>query len=293
MPYFQMPVKGRLTDAFGWREAIPGVVGAQLHSGRDIAADAGTPIYAAAPGTVSRVWWDAFADGTGAGGWMIEIDHGGGVRTRYAHKQARSWRKPGERVILESVIGHVGDSGAATGPHLHFEVLINGEFVNPDLYLHPRVGSKPTPTPKPKPKPVIEEDPMPISHDVPEYNPAQTCPPGKWTTLSINKKGDVTVVFAGAKRRSGDLHAAVNATGGEFEARYVYDTISADGKKVTKTVGSVIVPSENGRAVWSWPFSLPAKKAGAEQRIRIQVRPRGKTPVKVSAVVTRARYWEK
>lgn len=289
MPYFQMPVKGRLTDPFGWRGEIPGVVGAQLHSGRDIAADAGTPIYAAAPGTVSRVWWDTFANGAGAGGWMVEIDHGDGIATRYAHMKERSWRKPGERVVLESVIGHVGSTGAATGPHLHFEVLINGQFVDPDLYLHPRVGSKPTP--KPQPKPVIEEDPMPKRHYIKEYKPNKTYPAGQWSTLPINSKGDVTLAFSGAKAIIGTTHLTVHAEG-EFLLRFVYDEVVDKGSTVKKRSGGV--QSRHNRAgIHAWPISLPAKTAKKDTRLRAQIYPLGGKPMKVTAVVANTDYWEK
>lgn len=144
-PYLVWPVEGPLTDRYGWRDAIPGVVGAQLHSGDDIAAPAGTPIKPAAPGRVTRKWWDTFANGAGAGGWMIEIDHGYGISTRYAHMQSDSPCNVGDWVGLDTIIGYVGSSGAATGAHLHYEVLINGSFVNPSLYTHQRLEEDMTP----------------------------------------------------------------------------------------------------------------------------------------------------
>ncbi len=165
MAYLQMPCPGELTDAFGIRDAVYDasgnlVVSAQHHTGRDIAADAGTPIHPAAPGTVTRKWWDEFIGGGGAGGWMIEIDHGNGIVTRYAHMMYDSNKSVGDWVTLDSVIGLVGATGAATGPHLHFELLVNGAYVDPDFYLHPRTG-----TPKPIPTPVAVTAPAIVWED--------------------------------------------------------------------------------------------------------------------------------
>lgn len=125
---------GRPTDPFGWRAAIPGVVGPQLHTGQDYAADAGTPIYAAHAGRVNRLWWDAFTNGAGAGGNMLQVG-AAQCSTRYAHL-SRYAVKLGDEVRAGQLIGYVGATGAATGPHLHFELLIGGQFVNPTPYLN-------------------------------------------------------------------------------------------------------------------------------------------------------------
>lgn len=128
---------GRLTDAFGVRDAIQGVVAAGDHTGRDIAADSGTPIKAAHSGVVISKWWDVFAaTGAGAGGNMVAIRGDDGLETRYAHMLSPSPLNVGERVTAGVTdVGQVGATGAATGPHLHLEVLKNGRYVDPDIYL--------------------------------------------------------------------------------------------------------------------------------------------------------------
>ena len=129
MVSLKRPVGGTMTDRFGWRDPVAGLP-AMLHSGQDYAAPAGTPIRAAHAGTVSRVYWDQWPDGSPGGGNMIEIA-GNGFSTRYAHMQAPSKLKPGQRVTTSTVIGYVGTTGASTGPHLHFELVVNGNYVDP------------------------------------------------------------------------------------------------------------------------------------------------------------------
>lgn len=125
---------GAPTDAFGWRAAIPGVVGAQLHTGQDYAAPTGTPVYAAHSGRVNRVWWDTMMDGSPAGGNMLQIG-AAQCSTRYAHLDAYNVRD-GQHVTAGDLIGWVGSTGAATGAHLHFELLLpGGQFVDPRPYM--------------------------------------------------------------------------------------------------------------------------------------------------------------
>lgn len=126
--------KGRYTDTFGWRSAIPGVVPASQHTGQDIAAPSGTPIFAAHDGRVSLAWYDRFKNGQPAGGNMIELESGHGWATRYAHMQ-RYVVRAGQRVKAGQIIGYVGSTGAATGPHLHFELILAGTFIDPLPYL--------------------------------------------------------------------------------------------------------------------------------------------------------------
>jgi len=98
------------------------------HPGIDISAVAGTPILASAAGTVT------FA-GTRAGyGKTVEIDHGFGYKTRYAHAASLQVKR-GQRVKRGEVLGEVGKTGLATAPHLHYEVLIDGRQVNPRQYI--------------------------------------------------------------------------------------------------------------------------------------------------------------
>ncbi|GAA1579161.1 hypothetical protein ACIFOC_00435 [Leucobacter aridicollis] len=126
------PIPGApLSDAFGWRDAIPGVIGAGLHNGQDYKANAGTLIRAAHGGTVVYNGWDP----TG-GGWMIRIDHGGGYHTLYLHMREQSpLVRVGQQVSTGAGIGYVGSSGASTGPHLHFMLEKNGTYVNPVPYI--------------------------------------------------------------------------------------------------------------------------------------------------------------
>lgn len=133
-----------MTDKFGWRPAISGVIGAGLHNGQDYAATSGTLIRAAAAGIVTYRGWDA----TG-GGWMLRIDHGGGYQTLYLHMRENSplvWQ--GQRVGVGLGIGYVGSTGASTGPHLHFMLERNGAYVDPVPYLKTS-PAKPSPA-KPK-----------------------------------------------------------------------------------------------------------------------------------------------
>ena len=98
------------------------------HEGLDLAALNRTPIYAPAPGKVVFSGWK------GRYGRFIEIDHGNGVRTRYGHLR-RFYVKRGQEVPFRHKIGQVGSSGRSTGPHVHYEVLINGKAVDPMKFI--------------------------------------------------------------------------------------------------------------------------------------------------------------
>jgi murein DD-endopeptidase MepM/ murein hydrolase activator NlpD len=101
----------------------------KMHSGIDFAAEIGTPIYATADGKVAVV--DVKFSGYGK---MVEVDHGFGYRTRYAHMHEFAVRA-GQNLKRGDLIGYVGNTGMSTAPHLHYEVLINGEQVNPVHYF--------------------------------------------------------------------------------------------------------------------------------------------------------------
>lgn len=115
------PVYGRLSSPFG-----PRLGG--FHKGIDIASGYGNSVRAAGPGTVVTAGWG------GGYGQMVVISHGNGVQTRYAHLSSIAVRS-GQTVNCGQLIGRVGTSGNSTGPHLHFEVLINGVPRNPLKYL--------------------------------------------------------------------------------------------------------------------------------------------------------------
>ncbi|GAC1504163.1 MAG: peptidoglycan DD-metalloendopeptidase family protein [Vulcanimicrobiaceae bacterium] len=121
------PVSGPITSPFGWR-MHPIHHRMILHEGMDIAADTGTPIKAADAGRVIVAGW------TGGYGNYINIDHGGGVSTGYGHCSA-IYVSVGQDVKKGQVIGAVGSTGYSTGPHLHFEVRINGQPVDPATRL--------------------------------------------------------------------------------------------------------------------------------------------------------------
>jgi murein DD-endopeptidase MepM/ murein hydrolase activator NlpD len=121
------PLEGRITSGFGERlDPIDGE--GAFHSGIDIAAPNGTPVRAAAAGEVT-----GRDMGTGYGR-TVDINHGHDVSTVYAHLSAVAVM-PGEHVSRGQIIGYVGDSGRSTGPHLHYEVRIDGVPVNPYKYL--------------------------------------------------------------------------------------------------------------------------------------------------------------
>ena len=116
-----------ISSGFGYR-ADPFTGGAAFHAGLDFKGPIGAPIYAAAAGTVSFV-------GSQQGyGNTVEIDHGNGLTTRYAHMSGFRARV-GQEVEAGQVIGLIGNTGRSTGPHLHFEVRINDRAVNPRPFL--------------------------------------------------------------------------------------------------------------------------------------------------------------
>ena len=122
-----LPVAGTITSQFGHRvDPITGEVSS--HTGTDIACAEGTPILAAADGTVTVA--NGLDSWGGSYGYYIQIDHGGGLETLYAHCSAICVTT-GQQVQAGQVIGYVGHTGRATGSHLHFEVRANGNRVNP------------------------------------------------------------------------------------------------------------------------------------------------------------------
>jgi murein DD-endopeptidase MepM/ murein hydrolase activator NlpD len=121
------PVAGQITSGFGYRiHPVSGAV--QYHTGVDIAAETGTPIPAVEAGTVISVGFD------GGYGLCVIIEHEGGYTTFYGHAN-RILVAEGQRVKQNQVIAEVGDTGVSTGPHLHFEVRLNGEPVDPTPWM--------------------------------------------------------------------------------------------------------------------------------------------------------------
>ncbi len=120
-----LPGMVRVSSNFGGRE-MGGR--AENHPGVDLSAPSGTPIYATGPGIVTKSGW-----GRGYGNY-VEIDHGNGVLTRYAHA-SRLLVRVGENVTAGEHIANVGCTGRCTGPHLHYEVVKDGQRKNPSTYL--------------------------------------------------------------------------------------------------------------------------------------------------------------
>lgn len=121
------PAEGLMSSGYGWRRD-PFRRRWKFHSGLDVAGPRGTPIYAAGAGTVLRAEWHS------GYGRMIEIDHGFGVTTLYGHCH-RLYARPGQRVEPGAFIATMGSTGRSTGPHLHFEVRLDGAPVDPLDYL--------------------------------------------------------------------------------------------------------------------------------------------------------------
>lgn len=119
------PVYGMISSRFGARSGIR----SSAHTGLDIATSKGTPISAAASGTVS------FAGYKGSYGYLVVITHANGVQTYYGHC-SQLYVSVGDKVSQGSKIAAVGSTGNSTGPHLHFEVRVNGVAYNPQNYLY-------------------------------------------------------------------------------------------------------------------------------------------------------------
>ena len=122
------PVAGKLESGFGGRSNPFGGRSFEFHSGQDIDAAPGEPVVAGASGKVAFVGWQ------NGYGQLIVIDHGGGLTTRYGHLSHIDVAQ-GQAVARSEFIGRVGSTGRSTGPHLHYEVRINDEPVNPLQYL--------------------------------------------------------------------------------------------------------------------------------------------------------------
>lgn len=125
------PTNGWLSSSFSQNRWHPLLNVRRPHEGIDISAPRGTPVVATADGVVT---YAGFRPGFG---WTVEIDHGSGIKTRYAHNEKNLKARVGDKVRRGDVIAFVGASGLAKGPHVHYEVLENGRAVNPENYrLH-------------------------------------------------------------------------------------------------------------------------------------------------------------
>jgi len=123
-----MPTAGWLTSQFSRNRKHPLLHISRPHEGIDVTAPMGAPIIAPASGTVTKV---ATESGYGK---VLEIDHGNGIVTRYAHCSRIDVRQ-GQRVTRGQRVAAVGSTGLSTGPHLHYEIHINGKVVDPLTYV--------------------------------------------------------------------------------------------------------------------------------------------------------------
>ncbi len=124
----RMPVDGvRLTSEYGMRWH-PVVGGRRAHKGVDLAGPTGSPVRATADGVVGRAdWYSSY-------GLFVALDHGANIETRYGH-MSRLNVAAGQQVRKGDIIGYIGSTGRSTGPHLHYEVRIAGQAVNPLPYM--------------------------------------------------------------------------------------------------------------------------------------------------------------
>jgi len=121
------PVSGRITSGFGYRKS-PREIGSTYHKGIDIEGNVGTPIKAAGKGIVIYSGWQS------GYGYTVIISHGYGITTVYAHN-SKNLVKKGQIVKKGDIIAKLGNTGRSTGPHVHFEIRINGQAVDPIKYL--------------------------------------------------------------------------------------------------------------------------------------------------------------
>lgn len=120
-----LPVQGVITSRYG----VSSRIRKSNHTGLDIAVSSGTPIKVVSSGKVT------YAGYQGSYGNLVKVDHGQGVETWYAHTK-EMYVTEGQEVKAGDVIAAVGSTGNSTGPHLHFEIRINGEHINPQNYIY-------------------------------------------------------------------------------------------------------------------------------------------------------------
>ena len=120
-----LPINGTITSRYG----VSSRIRSSAHTGLDIAAPSGTPIKVVSDGTVTCASYN------GSYGNLVKVDHGNGIETWYAHT-SKMYVTVGQKVTAGDVIAAVGSTGNSTGAHLHLEIRINGQHVNPQNYLY-------------------------------------------------------------------------------------------------------------------------------------------------------------
>ena len=179
-----MPVEGEITLVFGKTFKDKSGQNRKAHEGVDIKAASGTTVVAPGDGVVLEAT-DEY-QGQPAWGKVVVVDHGGGLVTRYAHLSAYDVKK-GERVRAGEKIAEVGETGVVTGPHLHFETIVDGVRVDP-LALVGGTGRRavaPTApaapqlaaSPAPDPAPAVDPHPAPAAHPAPTISPVPAVSP--------------------------------------------------------------------------------------------------------------------
>lgn len=123
--FAKLPVTGTISSRYG----VSSRIRSSTHTGLDIATSSGTPISVVADGTVTCAQY------SGAYGNLVKVSHGNGVETWYAHT-SKMYVTVGQEVKAGDIIAAVGSTGNSTGPHLHFEIRINGNHVNPQNYMY-------------------------------------------------------------------------------------------------------------------------------------------------------------
>ena len=121
------PTGGTVTSGFGWRIS-PWGEGSEFHQGIDIANSLGTPIVATADGKVVQSGW------SGGYGNLVQIDHGNGIATMYGHN-SQLVVSDGQQVRKGQIIAYLGSTGRSTGPHVHYEIRVNGKSIDPVGFL--------------------------------------------------------------------------------------------------------------------------------------------------------------
>jgi murein DD-endopeptidase MepM/ murein hydrolase activator NlpD len=125
----------KFSSGYGYRSA-PTRGASRNHKGIDIPGPVGTPIYATADGMIGRAQW------VSGYGKFVEINHGNAVQTRYGHLSAMNVMA-GQRIKKGDVLGYMGSTGRSTGSHLHYEVRVAGEAINPTAFLSPVKANDP------------------------------------------------------------------------------------------------------------------------------------------------------
>ncbi|MEZ5896691.1 MAG: peptidoglycan DD-metalloendopeptidase family protein [Parvularculaceae bacterium] len=216
------PVDGKISSKFGVTRVIDGKT-TPVHRGIDIKAAKGTPVAAAGDGVI--------VDATGryqdmpAWGNVVVIDHGHGVVTRYFHLDSYAVKR-GDRVKAGDIIGAVGETGRATGPHLHFETLRNGDAVDPAAtVLSVTAPAAPAPAPAPATTPKPESAVTPVTPPTPVTAQTPATPPKPLRSLKFAMNGDFPgdVTINGVAIAASDAPREFFALGADNFANGIFD----------------------------------------------------------------------